>query len=202
VWTSADGTGEIEPLLKRERAFPHSWSPDGQVLAYYELTPDGRDIWMLPLNGDPSPFLVTPANERSPAFSPDGRWIAYVSDESGRDEVYVQPYAGLGGEWTISTDGGREPVWSRDGKELFYRNGQQMMVVDVELEPTFGASEPRMLFVESYEMHFGGSGSQFYDVARDGQHFVMVRAEQEAVPSQLHVVVNWFEELKGLVEGR
>jgi hypothetical protein len=30
----------------------------------------------------------------------------------------------------------------------------------------------------------------------------MVRAEQEAVPSQLHVVVNWFEELKGLVEGR
>jgi len=31
-------------------------------------------------------------------------------------------------------DGGGQPVWSPDGKELFYRSGDQMMVVSVQTD--------------------------------------------------------------------
>ena len=39
-----------------------------------------------------------------------------------------------------------------------------------------------------------------YDVAPDGQRFVMIKVseEQEAV-GQINIVLNWFEELKRLV---
>jgi len=134
-----DRSGEMEPLLTSEHPlWPLSFSPDGRLLAYYEVNPDtGRDIWVLPMEGDrtPIPFLVTESNERSPVFSPNGRWIAYASNESGRDEVYVRPYPpGTGGQILISTDGGREPVWARDGRELFYRSGNRLMAVPVEIE--------------------------------------------------------------------
>ena len=93
-------------------------------VAFHERKPNGeRDIWVVPPGEDPSPFLMTPFDERSPRFSPDGKWLAY-SNESGRDEVYVQPFPGPGRKWLISTDGGINPVWSRDGRELFYHQGE------------------------------------------------------------------------------
>jgi len=37
-----------------------------------------------------------------------------------------------------------------------------------------------------------------YDVSPDGQRFLMVKptTAQEAAPTQINVVLNWFEELK------
>ena len=75
-----------------------------------------------------------------PAFSPDGAWLAYVSDESGRSEVYVQPFPGPGAKYPVSTDGGTEPVWAPGGRELFLRNGDEMLVVEISSQPTFSAT--------------------------------------------------------------
>ena len=127
----ADLSGEAEQLVTSAAPkFAGSWSPDGQVLVY---TDGGfttlRDIWALPVGGDPAPFLVTDFDERAPRLSPDGQWVAYVSDQSGEDRVYVQRFPEGGGVSPISTEGETEPVWSRDDRELFYRNGTQMLVV-------------------------------------------------------------------------
>ena len=113
----ADSTADPEGLLAEPLAMegsnrpdPYSWSPDGQVLAFYQSRP--RSIWLLPMdsNRTPVPFLVRDDfNDRSPSFSPDGQWLAYVSDESGQDEVYVTPYPGPGGRQLVSLGGGREP---------------------------------------------------------------------------------------------
>ena len=66
---------------------PGSWSADGRLFVFYRIDSDtNRDIWVMSRDGDAEPFLVTPANERTPYFSPDGHWIVYVSDESGRTE--------------------------------------------------------------------------------------------------------------------
>ena len=46
----------------------------------------------------------------------------------------------------ISTGPGTEAVWSRDGRELFYRNGDQMWVVEVETGTDFIAGSPDLLF--------------------------------------------------------
>ena len=195
----ADGTGQAELLLAREEdQAPHSWSSDG--LAFYDANATtGRDILMLPLEGEqrPSPIVATPANERSPSLSPDGQWLAYVSNESGRDEIYVQPYPGPGERVTVSTVGGQEPVWSPDGRELFYRDGYKMMVVSVTSDPEFAIGTATLLFEEPFVMEPPPSGSQFYDVAPDGQQFVMV--QQTSRPTELIVVLNWSEELKRLV---
>jgi eukaryotic-like serine/threonine-protein kinase len=216
---AADGSSEAQPLLKMESSpaqswqntganllpgtlpklsgagpqFPGSWTPDGTTLAFHERKPNGeRDIWVVSPGSDPVPFLLTPFDERSPRFSPDGKWLAYVSDESGRNDVYVQPFPGPGPKWLVSTEGGIDPVWSRDGRELFYRHGDQMMVVPVAPRVEFSADHPRRLF----EMRFdAGDNGPNYDVSPDGKWFLMLRSEQGPVPAELHLVLNWFGEV-------
>ena len=198
-WQMADGSGGLERLTNNEHtSAAHSWSPDGQLLAFIEMNPTtGIDIMVLRLSDRKvQPFLQTRFNEGAPRFSPDGRWLAYISDESGRFEVYVQPYPGPGGKWQISTDGGTEPVWNRNGRELFYRNGDKMMAAEIIAQPSFSAGAPRMLFEGQYIP--SPTTSQNYDVAPDGQRFLMVKAVEQAqvAPTQINVVLNWFEELK------
>jgi Tol biopolymer transport system component len=205
-WQSADGSGGLERLtISESTQVPMSWSPDGQLLAFIELNPStGFDIWTLrmsdPLAGSgqvrkAQPFLRTPFNESAPRFSPDGRWLVYISNESGRNEVYVQPYPGPGGKWQISTEGGMEPVWNPNGRELFYRSGDKMMSVDIATQPAFAAGKPRILFEGQYVPT--PLTGPYYDVSPDGQRFLMLKpAEREQAPTQINVVLNWFEELK------
>ena len=179
---------------------PVSVSPDGQRLAYTDIDrATGNDIWLVSLGGNrrPEPFLKTPASEHNAHFSTDGRWLAYVSNESGRNEIYVQPFPGPSRRWTISTDGGNEPVWSRDGRELFYRNGDALMAVPITSQPTFAAGVPRLLFSGQFEST--GTGTSGYDVSLDGRRFLMIQpTEPEQPATQVGVVINWFEELRGL----
>jgi serine/threonine-protein kinase len=197
-WQRADGSGGLEHLITSEfNNFPASFSPDGQLLAFAEVNPTtGYDIWVLRMSDRKAQlFLRTPFNESAARFSPDGRWLAYISDESGRFEIYVQPYPGPGGKWQISTEGGTEPVWNRNGRELFYRSGGKMMAVDIATQPTFASGKPRVLFEGQYSPAPGTTPN--YDVSPEGQRFLMVKgSEQEAAPTQINVVLNWFEELK------
>jgi Tol biopolymer transport system component len=198
-WEPADGSSGLERLTTSESLqFPMSWSRDGQLLAFGEIDPNsGYDIWVLRLSDRKAqPFLRTPFNESVPQFSPDGHWLAYVSDETGRWEIYVQSYPGPGGKWQISTDGGMEPVRNPNGRELFYRKGDKMMAVDIATQPSFNAGKPRILFEGRYE-RTPATGPN-YDISPDGQRFLMLKpSEQEAAaPTQINVVLNWFEELK------
>jgi len=199
-WELADGSGGLERLTTSEQLhIPGSWSPDGQLLAYSEVNPTtGFDIWVLGLRDRKAqPFLQTQFNESTPQFSPDGRWLAYVSDESGRKEIYVQPYPGPGGKWQISTEGGVEPLWNRNGRELFYRSENKMMSVEIATKPSFSAGTPKKLFEGAYQL-LSGISTPNYDVSPDGQRFLMLKPveQSQAGPTQINVVLNWFEELK------
>ncbi len=198
-WQMADGSGGLERLTTSQYLNAAvSWSPDGQLLAFLEINPTTqRDIWVLRLSDRKAqPFLQTRFNETAPRFSPDGRWLAYISDESGRFEIYVQPYPGPGGKWQISTEGGTEPMWNPNGRELFYRSGDKMMAVDIASQPSFSAGTPRMLFEGRYETPIVPIDN--YDVSLDGQRFLMLKPSEQAqaAPTQINVVLNWFEELK------
>jgi len=207
----ADGSGEKQEILKSQNSNPGnrrgsqaqqptSWTPDGRILAFEATTGDtGWDIRYITVEGDATsePFLVTPFDERSPMISPNGRWVAYISDESGQDEIYVQPFPVGGERWLISTGGGTEPMWSRDGRELFYRNGNQMMVVAADTEPGYKAGTPRLLFEGQYILDTA-AGHPIYGTSPDGQHFLMSKPA-EGSTGQINVVLNWFEELKRLV---
>ena len=62
----ADASRPAELLIEASEALvPGEWSPDGQTFVYYEINRDTeRDLWVLPVDGTPSPFLVTEFNER------------------------------------------------------------------------------------------------------------------------------------------
>ena len=196
---------EIILLLDRdERQFPTSWVADGNVMTLLTNNPDtARDLYVLALDGDLTPelFLATPFQERGVSFSPDGQWIAYVSDESGQNEVYVRPYPGPGGQVIISTGGGEEAVWGPDGSELFYRNGDQVMIVQVSTGQTWSAETPAPLFAVPYVLDnaAGGGGNPNYDISPEGDQFIFVERESPAEATQVTVILNWSEELKARV---
>jgi eukaryotic-like serine/threonine-protein kinase len=193
--------GNEELLLRTDPSkddHPHadSWSPDGQILALtnmnMSMSSENFDIWLLRPRNNPAvqPLLETTFNEGAARFSPDGQWLAYVSNESGRYEVYVRPLSGSERAQLISADGGTEPVWSRDGTELFFRNGDKMMVSAVRLKPTFSYEKPQLLFEGRYASARRGRLHANYDVSPDGQKFLMLKEIGQTSAPKLSVVLN------------
>ena len=197
-WKAVDDTASEERLASGEGIqTAGSWSADGQWLVYLDSDLEtGTDVWALPAGGDRKPRVIvrTPFAEYYPRLSSDGRWLAYTSNEPGRVEVFVQPFPGPGGRFQISADGGTEPVWSRDGRELFYLNGDKMMAVEITTTPAFKAGTPRLLFEGRYL--FSPNSVAGYDVSADGRFLRVQPMHPDPPANQIHVVLNWFEELR------
>ena len=156
------------------------------------------DIWVLSLEGDREPELKlrTEFKEHFAAFSPDGLWMAYMSSKEGKSQVYVQPYPAMDRSIPISFGLGEEPIWSPKGDELFYRSNNKWMVVSISTESEFKAGTPQLLFEGPYLNVSGMS----YDIAPDGQRLLVLKSQyDDSQVRELHVVANWFEELKRLV---
>ena len=195
-WMPSDGSGEAELLAESEMSqHPTSWSPAADVLLFQEGSlKSGRDIWVLHLGSHPKPFLSTQFDEGEARFSPDGRWIAFTSNRSGQYEIHVVAYPEPGRIELISKGGGTDPVWAPDGTQLFYRNGDNIMAVLTQIDPTFKAGTPRPLFgwpsIPSMPLN--------YDIAPDGPRFAMIK-RFNANSIRVVVALNWFEELKRLL---
>lgn len=79
-------------------------------------------------------------------------------------------------------------MWAPSGRELFYLNGDSLMVARVETEDTFRVLNRTLLFRRSFVMNG-------FDVHPDGNKFLMLRNEEES-RKELVIVFNWFEELR------
>ena len=198
---AADGSGEPERLAPSDQAqYVSSWSSEG-VIAFLE----GGDIWLLPPDGGPVPFFSSEATELDATFSSDGRWLAYGSNRSGRAEVYVRPYPGPEPATLISTDRGENPAWSPDDRQLYYIQPSPpvLMAVDVTLGDDFQAGRPTALI----DPWLGGMWTpvRFYDVLADGSLVIAVADDDGRTnlerfgATELHVILNWAEELKARV---
>ncbi len=212
-----DGSVPPERLVTRDvETVPSSWSSTG-VIAYVE---DVRDIWMLPPDGEPVPFLTTDAIETHPSFSPDGQWVAYVSNATGREEVYVRPYPGPGAALQISGNGGAEPAWSPDGRRLYYgspgatQTAPLLKFVDITIDTDRVASPMQAgreaVLIEPWPYQ-GTATIRSFDVAPDGSFIVVKSGDRDAANpgetrpemlrrvhgvSDLQIVLNFAEELR------
>ena len=190
---ATDGAGSPErlPIDPDPFLFPTSWTPDGQHLVFRTNGSSAPGLWIWSAaDRKARSYLRDATNGR---VSPDGRWIAYQSIEAGgQPEVFVQQFPGTSRKWTVSTGGGTFPLWARDGRELYYRAADWMMAVRIESRPEFSMSVPQRLFQIPNGPAF--RRTSLYDVAADGR-FLMITHESQN-PSQINVVLNWFEELK------
>ena len=200
-----DGSEEVRVRSTKEQHVPTSWTSDSQSIL---LTSQGRsgfsEIRMLSIKDRTETSVLKGSyNVGAGMLSPDGKLLAYVSDESKRDEVYIKPFQGSGPKVQISTEGGTQPVWAPSGRELFYRNGNQMLVVEFHEGSEITVTPPRLLF--SRHNPISNSGYQYdvtanYDISPDGKSFVMPNSaeiESSALPTT-HIVLNWFKEIQRL----
>jgi Tol biopolymer transport system component len=208
---AANGSGGDELLFAGEPGdvlIPSAWSGDGRYLLFararYDSFADRMDLWVLPLTGDGKPYALieSAAQKGAPVLSPDGRWIAYQTKESGTPQIVVQPFPDPSrGRWDISANGGIQPRWRGDGKELFYLGlDGTMMAVEVETGSgdAFEFGPPSALFQTGIGIP-GIPQEYFYDVAADGQRFLVnvhspgqsASATPAETTTPIHVIVNW-----------
>jgi Tol biopolymer transport system component len=198
-WRALDGSGRGDTITgTATNDYPGSISSDGKLLLFVRLSPDtSGDIYEASLDGDADvrPFLQTPAYDGSAKLSPDGRWLAYSSNDSGRMEVYLRPFPAPNQRWQVSTHGGTQPVWNPNGREIFYRDGDKMMAVKVNVsaDAAPALSEPELLFERPYS-YGAGITIPNYDVSADGQRFLMVK--EDAGVRHLNLILNWTQELE------
>jgi serine/threonine-protein kinase len=186
---SADGQGAVDQAYVSDvGSVASAWSPDGSVL----VINDRRGVFVLHIA---SQRLDTVSRGRGTAeFSPDGSWLAYTSSETGREEVYVTSYPGLTGKQQISVNGGRLPLWSARSGELFFLAADTLMATSVSTRNGFDWTTPRALFARS---DFAALDYPF-SVSADGRRFLYPARNPEASAREIHVVLNWFEELKAM----
>src|SRR5262249_44856678 len=173
---------------------------DGSSLIFFgSPSGHGEDLWQLPLTGakEPKPVTQTPeVAELSARLSPDGHWMASSSNEPGHPEIYVQPFPS-GQKRLVSEGGGVFPVWRRDGKELFYiSTDDRLMSVAVSVRGAaleFGVPQPL------FEVRAAGTtlfAERQYDVAPDGERFLVARRTEAERSDPLVVEFNWTSRLK------
>jgi serine/threonine protein kinase len=137
------------------------------------------------------------------SFSPDGRWIAYQFGSVGPDtfpSVFIRPFPATGAKYRIAE--GIHPLWSPDGKELLYKLGpsRPLTAVSVTTAPAFSIGEPRPVPVAIPTLERDLWFDRDSDMAPDGALIVAAPLDSatwsDKPPTQIHVVLNWFGELK------
>jgi serine/threonine-protein kinase len=191
---NADGSGSEESLGKSGHPYiPSDWSLDGRTLAVTRGFPN-TDVWLLTVEGkkEERPFQTAAYGA---VFSPDGRWIAYTASAAGGiDQVLVRPASGSGGALQVTSEGGTSPAWA--GRELFFARGGKILVLETSTEPSFQAGPARVLFEAPFELETAPLRN--YDVSRDGRRFVFVRGVSDSRWREIHLDLNWADELARL----
>jgi serine/threonine protein kinase/Tol biopolymer transport system component len=193
---SADG-GEDEKLLPLDASdrgdkYPTAWSSDGKYILY-ERTTQATALWTAEMPGlKTSRLLQGPGTTKNGQFSPDGRWLAYTSNESGKWEIYITSFPELRGKWQVSNTGGTQPRWRGDGKELFYlASDGKMTAVQLTAKEHFDSGQPIPLFQASAREQVAGSELITYDVAKDGQRFLIDTQMEKEGALPMMVILNW-----------
>jgi Tol biopolymer transport system component len=194
---SSSGAGPEQMLFEDStNKSPSSWSHNGQFLLYASrITTSDSNLWVLPLSGGqkPIPYMQTIFNETGARFSPDDRWVVYGSNESGQTEIYVAPFPETGAKRLVSTAGAAIGTarWRSNGRELFCVT-PELMLMTAEIDgrgPEIKVGRVTPLF--KLPIAPGLGTGTLYDVAGDGQRFLVTVGGGSGAPASLSLVTNW-----------
>ena len=94
----------------------------------------------------------------------------------------------------VSADGGLAPRWGPDGGELVYLDlNDTFMTLAFSGGPPIKTGQPRPLFSAGrlFRNPGAGYGEPYYDLAPDGQSFLVNRVVHDAAVEPISVVLNW-----------
>jgi TolB protein len=191
-----DGSGKPETIPTPGHSFNSAVpSPTGGSFVSSQFSkPPGlnEDIWITPMAGGNTAraLLRAAEDEYMPRLSSDGKWLAYIAGDGTNYQVYVTPADGSGSPRQISTAGAFEPMWSPAGLSLFYREAGRMVESRITSSSPFQVTTDT-LFTDSFRQDVGYPA---FDVARDGQHFLMLRTGDQR--ERVVVTIGWFDELR------
>ncbi|MEO6326450.1 MAG: protein kinase [Thermoanaerobaculia bacterium] len=126
-----------------------------------------------------------------PSVSPDGTLLAYCAGDTGRSEIYVSAVSG-GAAFPISTGGGALPRWSRDGREVAYLAGDTLMSVPISVVKGVPAGGRPQRVAELPALF------AFDTLPGRGEFVALQRAPGSGIQTQIHVIVNFLDELARL----
>lgn len=184
--------GEDPRVIRRSTSMdrPTTWSPDGRRIGVHF---EDSHLSFVPVDGEPDSSIVLDGASGYrifASFSPDGRYVAYASTETGVFEIEVRSFPDGATVRQISVEGGLEPIWCANG-ELFYRDGNRWMVVDISTSPELTWTPPRELFATD----FIDTPALSYGVAPNGERVLVIKRTREEDPTKLRLVTNLFQEL-------
>jgi Tol biopolymer transport system component len=134
-----------------------------------------------------------------PTFSPDGHWIAYASNESGILQVYVVSYPDKLRKVQVSSDGGDFTVWSHVRHELFFRGGDnRIMVAAYEVKDGLFLPQKARVWSETRLAELLNASRNFSMSADGTRAAVLMPAEaaQPAPGNHVVFVLNFFDDLR------
>ena len=183
----------LVPYVGTEDVIPNSWSLDRQKVLVTHMTSTGSRLELISVSdGTSSPFLPGKPSQTNGMISPDGKWVAYASNESGDWEIYVATFPAASGKWQVSRGGGTEPRWRGDANEIFYIGPRGMLTaVPVSTSGgTFSTGTPAPLFQVHGRAAISSTDIFSYDVAKDGQRFLVNRYVKPDQLTPLTVVLH------------
>jgi eukaryotic-like serine/threonine-protein kinase len=194
---SGAGAEQLVATFPELELFPQSWSADGRsILAVGAVHGQGaQSVWILPSSGGAKVIPFAPAGNDATMsrFSPDGRFIAYAASDGITRNIYVASFPDGAGRWQVSLAGGEEPRWNANGKEIFYfaPDNTLMAATVTARRGALDVGERTPLF----RTDMAQSVSWRYDVARDGQRFLVNTSSGQEGRTPITLVINWTERL-------
>jgi serine/threonine-protein kinase len=224
-WQAADGSGTAHRLTTAEPGSEHvpaAVSPDGRVLLLDVIKDRRFTLSTLSLSdGTLKAFAAAPSFSPTTAvFSPDGKWVAYHRQEGAStdyfargvaDGIWAEPFPPNGDSHQVAPEGtSHHPLWSLDSRELTYVSGPgQISAREITLTGAFSVGKPRMLDGLAGLMPTTppASDARSFDRLSDGRFIsdadALLRPSGGyaivGAPTEIDVVLNWFEELKARV---
>jgi Tol biopolymer transport system component/tRNA A-37 threonylcarbamoyl transferase component Bud32 len=200
-----NSSAEQSVLAMPGQQSPDSWLKDGTILFSSAAQGGLFKLFAVKDSGEPTAFLDGPMYERAISLSPDGRYAVYESSNQGEVSVWIADYPAARGRWQVAPMAGVAPRWSRDGYVYFWKTASATMDslfrARVDLSPTvvvrtaeFVLALPISQTTRNWDLH--PDGKRFVTSIREAPN----TSQGDAPTTRYVVALNWFEELKRLME--
>jgi Tol biopolymer transport system component len=133
IWLADLVSKEIEPIIECKFCQSPAWRPDGQAIAYVNLSSYINRIEVYDLNSRKTiedivintGQIILPTEGPVLAWSPDGKMIAFSAGNERKQSIFILSLE-TGDIEPIITDAevADSPVWSPTGEQLLYRESE------------------------------------------------------------------------------